>query len=565
MARRIFSRGVIIPAATLLLTGCLMSVLGSTSAGAATGGYPYWNMPCVVSPYGATGHGYWCTGYNWGTTSGNTSNASELSPYGYDYRNCTDFVAWKLSTLGVKSTQYRGLGNANTWALYAPSHGLRVSSAPSVGSVAVSTAGTFGHVAFVTAVSGGNITVSQYNQGEDGNYSLQTGTPAQLGFSSFVHFEAYETTGGAPVVAAPTPIPTKTSAANHVLRVSATGTAYLVDSAGVPHWIPDALTYDCDVAKYPLWNGLTQQQVNTLGNGQPWATRCARLQDAANHILIVSATNTSYLAGSNGVPHWIPSAAVYNCLVRNGYPVFRHLVQPQVDSLGNGKPWATCGSASVAVTTAALTYSETTGGVSHTWTNYVNAGGTEGPSIASNETVQITCRTTGFTVADGDTWWYKIASNPWNNAYWISADAFFNDGATSGSLAGTPFFDPAVPVCNASFGSGSSSGAGSGSGATSPLPATTYSETVGGVAHTWTNYANAGGTEGPSIASNQTVQITCRTTGFMVADGDTWWYQIASSPWNNNYWVSADAFYNNGATSGSLSGTPFVDPNVRVC
>ena len=37
-----------------------------------------------------------------------------------------------------------------------------------------------------------------------------------------------------------------------------------------------------------------------------------------------------------------------------------------------------------------------------------------------------------------------------------------------------------------------------------------------------------------------------------MADGDTWWYEIASSPWNNASYASADAFYNNGDTSGSL-------------
>lgn len=96
-------------------------------------------------------------------------------------------------------------------------------------------------------------------------------------------------------------------------------------------------------------------------------------------------------------------------------------------------------------------------------------------------------------------------------------------------------------------------------------PAPTWSETTGGVAHTWTNYANAGGYEGSSIASNATVQIACKLQGFRVADGNTWWYRIASAPWNGSYYVSADAFYNNGATSGSLRGTPFVDPAVRDC
>ncbi|RNM16238.1 hypothetical protein [Nocardioides pocheonensis] len=98
-----------------------------------------------------------------------------------------------------------------------------------------------------------------------------------------------------------------------------------------------------------------------------------------------------------------------------------------------------------------------------------------------------------------------------------------------------------------------------------PAPAPTWSETTGGAAHTWTNYTNAGGTEGPTIAGYTTVQIACKVTGFKVADGNTWWYRIASSPWNGAYYVSADAFYNNGQTSGSLLGTPFVDPNVPNC
>ena len=61
------------------------------------------------------------------------------------------------------------------------------------------------------------------------------------------------------------------------------------------------------------------------------------------------------------------------------------------------------------------------------------------------------------------------------------------------------------------------------------------------------------------------MQIACKVTGFRVADGNTWWYRIASSPWSGTFYVSANAFYNNGATSGSLVGTPFVDPNVPNC
>jgi hypothetical protein len=96
-------------------------------------------------------------------------------------------------------------------------------------------------------------------------------------------------------------------------------------------------------------------------------------------------------------------------------------------------------------------------------------------------------------------------------------------------------------------------------------PSPTFLETPGGVAHTWTNYSNAGGFEGPAMPGWTAVQIACKTPGFRVADGNTWWYRIASSPWSGGYYVSADAFYNNGATSGSHPGTPFVDPAVPDC
>ena len=194
---------------------------------------------------------------------------------------------------------------------------------------------------------------------------------------------------------------------------------------------------------------------------------------------------------------------------------------------------------------------ETVGGVTHTWTDYTSAGGNQGPSIANGLTVGVACKLTGFRVADGNTWWYRIASSPWSGQYYASADAFYNNGTTSGPLRNTPFVDPAVPDCGGST--------------TTPPPPPTWTETVGGNANTWTNYTNAGGNQGPTIPAYSSVQISCKLSGFRVADGNTWWYRIASSPWSNQFYVSADAFYNNGATSGSLHGTPFVDNNVASC
>jgi hypothetical protein len=94
---------------------------------------------------------------------------------------------------------------------------------------------------------------------------------------------------------------------------------------------------------------------------------------------------------------------------------------------------------------------------------------------------------------------------------------------------------------------------------------TTWTETAGGETHTWTNYSNAGGYEGQVIPGSTSVQIACKVLGFQVADGNQWWYRIASPPWNGQYYASADAFYNNGQTSGGLRGTPWVDSAVANC
>ncbi len=100
---------------------------------------------------------------------------------------------------------------------------------------------------------------------------------------------------------------------------------------------------------------------------------------------------------------------------------------------------------------------ETTGGATNTWTNYLNAGGTAGQTIAANATVQIACKLTGWKTSNGNSWWYRVAQAPWNGQYYASADAFYNNGQTSGSLRGTPFVDPAVPDCGPSPGAGNSS------------------------------------------------------------------------------------------------------------
>lgn len=175
-----------------------------------------------------------------------------------------------------------------------------------------------------------------------------------------------------------------------------------------------------------------------------------------------------------------------------------------------------------------------------------SAEATPGNGFYPDTVIKVSCYQSGSANVPGS------SDAMWEQASWVAGSGggsgwinehFINDGSAINQPS------PGIPPC-----------------AAPPPPAPqTWAETAGGVAHTWTNYTNAGGTQGPSIAGGQTVAIACKLQGFRVADGNTWWYRIASSPWSDNFYVSADAFYNNGATSGPLKGTPFVDPAVANC
>lgn len=118
----------------------------------------------------------------------------QYDPWNYYFRNCTSYVAWKLSSLGVPASKFQGLGSGGSWT-NADSKGVTVNTTPAAGSVAINTtvAGGYGHVAYVESVSGGNITVSEYNWSPAGTYGTRT-----VAASSFHYFAHYEALSGVP-------------------------------------------------------------------------------------------------------------------------------------------------------------------------------------------------------------------------------------------------------------------------------------------------------------------------------------------------------------------------------
>jgi surface antigen len=106
-------------------------------------------------------------------------NGTYGDPWGFALRNCTSFVAWRLrETNGVTdfSNYLDGgsWGDARHWDDNAEALGYLVDDVPAVGAVAQTDHGRVGHVAWVSAVGDGTVTVEEYNYYTPGAYDVRT-------------------------------------------------------------------------------------------------------------------------------------------------------------------------------------------------------------------------------------------------------------------------------------------------------------------------------------------------------------------------------------------------------
>ena len=491
--------GTLIASGLILASGLVVSVSllsgSSSSASVASTQHEHPNsgvagvdVLCTSSDYSCT-PGY--TGSNatgWAWTFYGCPNYASGCGVGTPH-NCTLYAAFRLMQNGYANPGWSG--NANQWAVEASRHGVLVNQTPAVGAIAEWNSGDGGHVAYVEASTSGGITLTMddwydaapYPNGYTREVHIAPGSPAWP--DNFIHFKDQ---GGS----SQTPSTPAAPQGGHVVSV--------VNAAGGVYWRSGT-----------DWNTPVRVSGTGVYNGDQVALLC-------------------WQRGAADTPPYYNNPLWYQAAVVQGQ--------------GRGQGWVN---------------------------DHFLATGTDLPNIP---VVGVPACSTASTAA-------QATSNPQPAA-----------GASQlQPAAGASQLQPAAGASQLQSGAGSvqlqspsvqgASGATTGGASVSPAPATTstsdpapetnlpqpasFAETVGSVAHTWTDYGDAGGTEGPSIGGNQTVQIACKVTGFAVADGNKWWYRIASAPWSGTYYVSADAFYNDGATSGSLSGTPFVDPDVPGC
>ena len=114
------------------------------------------------------------------------NGSQEIDKWRMYSRQCTSFAAFRLSNVNGFEIP-AAYGNANEWGYRARREGYRVDNTPAIGSIAWSTAGTYGHVAWVSNVVGDEIEIEEYNYGIRESYNKRVVKANTM--TGFIHFK----------------------------------------------------------------------------------------------------------------------------------------------------------------------------------------------------------------------------------------------------------------------------------------------------------------------------------------------------------------------------------------
>lgn len=114
------------------------------------------------------------------------NGSQEIDKWRMYSRQCTSFAAFRLSNVNGFEIP-AAYGNANEWGYRARREGYRVDNTPAIGSIAWSTAGTYGHVAWVSNVMGDQIEIEEYNYGIRESYNKRVVKANTM--TGFIHFK----------------------------------------------------------------------------------------------------------------------------------------------------------------------------------------------------------------------------------------------------------------------------------------------------------------------------------------------------------------------------------------
>jgi len=192
-------------------------------------------------------------------------NGSYGDPWGFALRNCTSFVAWRVRVTDGMAGFENHLGgvhwgNADQWDEAAASLGYLVDGVPAVGAVAQTDDGRVGHVAWVSAVGAGTVTVEEYNHAVAGGYDART-----VPTSSFRYLHLADT--------APAPYLGSTRAA--VATADALGSTWSATTHGGDLVVRRPSGRTARLGARGVWSAYAAPSVATDAEGRIWVAAVA--------------------------------------------------------------------------------------------------------------------------------------------------------------------------------------------------------------------------------------------------------------------------------------------------
>ena len=231
---------------SMLVMALVVGLFTAPMAAFAGGGYPYDHARDCRAQTGEDDS--WCIDENGDGRL--TSGAEQWSPLGFDYKNCTDWVAHRINSFGVTfggkpfTNRLQGdsghrFGDAGHWGSRAAELGWPTAqTSPRARSIGY----TSGHVVFVESVNGdGSINISDYNRGHDGRYRADSASANKF---KYIYVPGLTTTPTAPKPPASQPTDLSRYRNTIVKWNGDSQTSWFVSPDMKRMWIPDGGTFN---------------------------------------------------------------------------------------------------------------------------------------------------------------------------------------------------------------------------------------------------------------------------------------------------------------------------------
>ncbi|VQX54726.1 choline binding protein D [Streptococcus pneumoniae] len=249
------------------------------------------------------------------------NGSQEIDQWRMYSRQCTSFVAFRLSNVNGFEIP-AAYGNANEWGHRARREGYRVDNTPTIGSITWSTAGTYGHVAWVSNVMGDQIEIEEYNYGYTESYNKRVIKANTM--TGFIHFKDLD--GGS---VGNSQSSASTGGTHYFKTKSAIKTEPLASGTVIDYYYPgEKVHYDQILEKdgykwlsYTAYNGSYRYVQLEAVNKNPLGNSVLSSTGGTHYFKTKSAIKTEPLVSGTVIDYYYPGEKVHydQILEKDGY------------------------------------------------------------------------------------------------------------------------------------------------------------------------------------------------------------------------------------------------------